>query len=216
MNDAAPLKGLTMAVLPLNPARLVAPVMAASINHLLRSADWARERLRGFAGSTVCLATPPLSSAAFILQPDGTLAAAEANAEIAATVTVSPPVLFRLVILRDETARSEVNVNGDAALASALTSVFTGLRWDVEEDLSRIVGDMAAHRMVETGAQLWQWQARAAGSLAGSIGEYLTHERSILASREAVSEFVEAVDALRDDTDRLEKRIERLEQARGA
>jgi ubiquinone biosynthesis protein UbiJ len=204
-----------MPVLPLTPAQFVAPFFAASINHLLRGADWARERLRDFAGNSVRFTVPPLSSATFTLQPDGTLLEAAADAEIGATVTVSPSVLFRLVMLGDEGARAQVDVGGDAALASALTSVFAGLRWDVEEDLSRIVGDIAAHRIVQTGSQMWKWQARAMDSLAGSFGEYLTYERNVLASRQGVSDFVAAVDTIRADTDRLEKRIERLAQGRG-
>jgi ubiquinone biosynthesis accessory factor UbiJ len=204
-----------MAMLPFPTAQVIAPVVAATVNHLLRTAEWARERLREFAGNSVCFVVPPVSSAAFTLQPDGTLVAASADADIAATVTVKPTVLFRLVMLREEAARSEVEVTGDAALASALTGVFSALRWDVEEDLSRIVGDIAAHRIVQTGTQLWEWQARATASLAQSFAEYSTYERGLIASRQTLRHFIEAVDTLRDDTDRLEKRIERLSQARG-
>ena len=87
------------------------------------------------------------------------------------------------------------------------------MRWDLEEDLSRIVGDVVAHRLTQTGAALLAWHAVAASNLAQSLAEYWTEEQPLIASRAAVREFVEAVDALRDDAQRLEKRIERLSSA---
>jgi ubiquinone biosynthesis protein UbiJ len=87
------------------------------------------------------------------------------------------------------------------------------VRWDLEEDLSRIVGDVVAHRLTQTGAALLAWHAVAASNLAQSLAEYWTEEQPLIASRAAVREFVEAVDALRDDAQRLEKRIERLSSA---
>jgi ubiquinone biosynthesis protein UbiJ len=107
-----------------------------------------------------------------------------------------------------------VDVEGDTALASALTGVLTGLRWDVEEDLSRIVGDLAAHRLTRAGSALLAWQARAASNLAQALAEYWTEEQPLLARSQSLREFVDAVDALRDDADRLEQRIERLKPSR--
>ena len=51
---------------------------------------------------------------------------------------------------------------------------------------------------------------RTATNLAQSLAEYWTEERPVIAGSEAVREFVQAVDVLRDDTERLEKRVERL------
>ena len=40
-------------------------------------------------------------------------------------------------------------VAGDAALAREILYIAQNLKWDVEEDLSRVFGDVAAHRMVD-------------------------------------------------------------------
>ncbi len=182
---------------------------AAAINHLLRDADWARERLIPFAGCSVRFEIPPVS-AAFTVAADGRLLPAGAQTEPATVVRFTAPTLIRLVWLHDESARQDVQVDGDTALASALTSVLSGLRWDIEEDLSQIVGDVAAHRLTQAGSDLLAWQANAASNLAHALAEYWTAEQPLLVSHEALREFVQAVDALRDDAQRLEKRIERL------
>jgi ubiquinone biosynthesis accessory factor UbiJ len=184
---------------------------AAAINHLLRDAGWARERLLPFAAHSVRFELASLS-ASFTIAADGRLLPAASDVEPAAVVRLTAPALFRLA-RRDESARQEIEVGGDAALASALVGVLANLRWDVEEDLSRVVGDIAARRLTRSAAALLAWQAKAASNLAQSLAEYWTEEQPLIASRDAVRGFIEAVDALRDDVERLDKRIERLSRA---
>lgn len=182
---------------------------AAAINHLLQGAGWARERLIPFAGASVRFLLLPFS-ATFSIADDGTLQPAANGTEPAAVIKLTPALAARLILLKDESARSEVEVEGDAALAAALTRILGTLSWDVEEDLSRVVGDVAAHRIARGGRAFLDWQAAVAANLARSVGEYLTEERPAVASREALDAFAQAVDELRDDVERLEKRIQRL------
>jgi ubiquinone biosynthesis protein UbiJ len=182
---------------------------AVALNHLLRDAEWARAQLIPFTGRIVRFEVAPLA-VAFVIESDGRLAAAPLESEAAALVQASGPTLVRLVWLRDESARQDVRVTGDTALASALTGVLSAMHWDVEEDLSRVIGDVAAHRVAQAGSSFLAWQGRTATNLAQSLAEYWTEERPVIAGSEAVREFVQAVDVLRDDTERLEKRVERL------
>jgi ubiquinone biosynthesis accessory factor UbiJ len=182
---------------------------ASGINHLLRGADWARERLQPFAGASVRFVVPPVN-ATFSIAEDGMLLTAAQEIEPDATIKLTPPLAFRLIVLKDESARAEVEVDGDAALAAALTRVLNTLRWDAEEDLSRVIGDIAAHRAVRAGQAFVDWQRATAANLARAVGEYVTEEQPVIAGREALHAFAQAVDELRDDTERLDKRIERL------
>jgi ubiquinone biosynthesis protein UbiJ len=185
---------------------------AAAINHLLQGAAWARERMVPFAGASVRFHLPP-ASATFSIGEDGTLQPAASGVEPAAIIRLTPALALRLALLKDESARAEVEVEGDAALAAALTRILGALSWDVEEDLSRMVGDVAAHRIGLAGRALLDWQAALAANVARSVGEYLTEERAVVPGREALHVFAAAVDELRDDTQRLEKRIQRLASA---
>jgi ubiquinone biosynthesis protein UbiJ len=192
---------------------MLEPLTAAALNHLLHDAAWARARLAPFHGATIRVVVPPMIST-FSVAADGTLRA-DSDAQPAATITLSPAVAFRLLVAKDETARAEVDVQGDAALAGALTRVLAALEWDAEEDLSRVVGDVAAHRMASAARSLADWHRQLAANVSRAAGEYLTEERPVVASPAALRDFAAEVDALRDDTERLGKRIERLARGRG-
>ena len=185
---------------------------AAAINHAMRDAGWARVRLRPFAGRSVRFHVPPLS-VVLRVEADGWVAPAPPETEPAAIVHVSGSALLRFAWLGDTTARQEVQIDGDGALAAAVTGVLAGLRWDVEEDLSVLVGDIAARRLVRGGAALLAWQSQVASRLARALAEYWTEEEPLIASRAALSGFAGEVDALRDDTERLSQRIDRLRRA---
>ena len=84
------------------------------------------------------------------------------------------------------------------------------LRWDVEEDLSKLVGDAMAHRMVESGKKVKNLSQAAVKDLRDSVIEYLVHERPTLVVNQELDQYKEDVRRLRDDVDRVEKRVERL------
>ncbi len=95
--------------------------------------------------------------------------------------------------------------------AQEISFLARNLDWDVEEDLSRVVGDVAAHRMVGAAREAASWGREASLRLAQGAAEYWTEEAPLIASRVKVESFVREVAELRDAAERLEKRIERLE-----
>jgi ubiquinone biosynthesis accessory factor UbiJ len=182
--------------------------VAGATNHLLRGAAWAREELRRHAGKTVRVEAAPFI---FLLTvgESGLVSAAMRDAVPAATITLTPGLALRLAV-RDEAAWSEVGITGDTDFAAAINNVARNVRWDFEEDLSRVFGDIAAHRLAETVRTLQRWRQQSAENLARSAAEYWTEERRLIASGYAVREFIKDVDALRDDVARLEKRLQYL------
>ena len=185
---------------------------AAAINHLLRSASWARDALSGHAGKTARFEVFPLVAELTVLD-SGEVAPAGANAAPAATVKLAPGLLLRLAA-RDESAWREIDIAGDTDFASAIHHVTRNLRWDVEEDLSRVFGDVAAHRMTQTGRTLRRWGEQAVENTGRAFAEYWTEEQPLIAGARDLEEFGRAVDQLRDDAARLEKRIEQLSSRR--
>ncbi len=167
----------------------------AFVNHLLRAQPWARKRLGPFSGKTVLLHALPFAIAATI-QGDGTLSAA-------------PGVLLR-ILASDPSAQAEVAATGETALASELAYVARNLRWDLEEDLSRWLGDIPAHRLARAAQQAVAWPGGSFSGLARTWLEYWTEEQPVLAKATQIRGFVREVDDLRDRTERLEKRLERL------
>ncbi len=177
-----------------------------AINRLLRQNSWALERLRPFAGKVIRVECFPLT---LLLGIGETGAAVSAPPDSAPDLTtrLSPGVMLRLAA-RDTSAWNDIAVDGDPHMATALNHIARNIRWDVEEDLSRVFGDIAAHRMVETGRKLDNWGRQGADNLARSFAEYWTEEQPLIAGRADIAQFNREVDALRDDVARVEKRIE--------
>jgi ubiquinone biosynthesis protein UbiJ len=180
----------------------------SAVNHLLGSAPLARERLAKHAGRTVRVRIGPLAPA-FTIQSTGEVTAAMGDAPRDLEVRISPFLLPRL-LAREEAAWRDVEMTGDAELAQEVSFIARNLPWDAEEDLSRFVGDIAAHRIVSAARTLDGWARDAALRTAQGAAEYWTEESPLIASRVKVEGFVREVADLRDAVDGLEKRIERL------
>lgn len=188
------------------------PLIPAPVNHVLRANSWALERLRPHAGQVICVDHSPFSIRAKVTT-SGEVADAERDAVADVTLRVSPGVMLRLMA-RDASVWNDIQVDGNPELAATLNHIARNLRWDVEEDLSRVFGDIAAHRMAETGRKIASWGQQGADNLARSLAEYWTEERPLVANRAAVEQFNREVDALRDDVARLDKRIEQFAASR--
>jgi ubiquinone biosynthesis protein UbiJ len=185
---------------------LFTPPLARAVNHLLRGAAWARERLHPFAGKAVRFNVAPF---AFTLEILGNGEVASSQLEAAATFTLTPVLAARMAAADSEAWR-EVATSGDAALAREILYLAQNLRWDYEEDLSRVFGDVVAHRVGSAARAFAGWQRASADSFARQAGAYLTEEQPLIAARPLLDQFSHDVDALRDDVARLEKRIELL------
>jgi ubiquinone biosynthesis protein UbiJ len=181
------------------------------LNRLLASEAWARERLAPFAGESVELRAPPLPALRLRIVSGGTVEAADRdeNALPDLSMTARPDLLVALA-RGEEHAMRAVAVEGDAKLAAEVLVLARHLRWDVEEDLSHLVGDVAAHRLVEAGRALAAWHLDAAQRLAAAFADFVTEEKQLLARRAHLNALGESVARLRDAVARLDKRVERL------
>jgi ubiquinone biosynthesis protein UbiJ len=124
-------------------------------------------------------------------------------------VRISPFLLPRLAA-HEEGAYREVEMQGDAELAQEISFLARHLTWDVEEDLSRVVGDIAAHRLVGGARALRGFGREAVLRTAQGAAEYWTEESPLIASRVKVEGFIRDVAELRDAVERLGKRIDRI------
>jgi ubiquinone biosynthesis protein UbiJ len=132
----------------------LAQTALSALNHVLRQQSWARDRLRAHAGRSVRVVVEsplgPVSAGARIAE-DGTLEIAAVDAPtVTLTLTPSADALFGLLRDGPRGLTGALKVDGDVMVAAAVGEVAQHLRWDVEEDLSRVFGDRVAHRMGET------------------------------------------------------------------
>ena len=180
-----------------------------ALNHLIKAETWASDRLKPFAGQCVEFRARPLPDLRLKILDTGLLQSAAQEGESNLVVTIKPGALPAFALGEDALLR-EIGIEGSAELAATVQQLFRNLRWDMENDLSRVFGDAIAHRMVENGRQFAAWNREAAERLAQNFAEYWTEEQPLLARPAEVRRFIADVDGLRDDLARLEKRIELL------
>jgi ubiquinone biosynthesis protein UbiJ len=188
----------------------------AAVNHLLEGEAWARAKLESHAGKSVLIKVSDLDFR-FQIQPSGLITALEPDPARDHSLTISlPPAALLAMVQGKDGALKNVDIHGDAELAQAVLFLVSNLRWDAEEDLSRLIGDIAAHRIVADARALLTWERDARSRLAASAGEYLTTEAEILAAAAPIADFGAEVDRLRDDATRLQQRVAALAAKRSA
>ena len=133
------------------------------------------------------------------------------DGDVDASVQGSPTALLALSRSTKGLFSGEVKLEGDLEVARAVRTLLASLDIDWEEQLSKVSGDTIAH-------QLGRFHRRFFTTLSGTVtdlrrdsSDYLTEETAILTNPQYMSSFLDAVDDLRDDTERLDARVRVLE-----
>ncbi len=103
-----------------------------------------------------------------------------------------------------------VEMAGDTHLGRQVQQILDGLDIDWEEQLSRLTGDVVAHQIGNVVRGLAQWGLDTAKTLGRDVAEYLQEESRDLVVKTELTPFLDQVDTLRSDVDRLAQRIARL------
>ena len=77
-------------------------------------------------------------------------------------------------------AMRSVKLDGDAEFAQVVLEVAQNLKWEFEEDLSKWIGDILAHRVTASARHLADGAQRAHRNVAQSVAEYLIDEQEEL------------------------------------
>ena len=142
------------------------------------------------------------------------LAAPPDSAAADATITGSAVALLQLARAggKDAGSSASVEVRGDAEIANSYRRLFALARPDLEEEMSRLIGDFPARRLSQVAAKGLAWLRKARRTAGDNVAEYLQEESRDLVNRAELEEFLQAVDGLRDTADRAEARLARLER----
>ena len=107
--------------------------------------------------------------------------------------------------------RGDVSIVGDAEVAQQFRELAMLLKPDVEEELSRLIGDTPAHQALRLVRMATGFGRRAARTGVRNVAEYLAHERRDLVPSAEAEDFYRGVERLREDLDRLEARANHLD-----
>ena len=187
---------------------MLKPLATRFLQHLTNQNNWSREYLLPFAGKVVQFDIAFVKTNLLILE-DGSLTIAGETHAPEANIHADPSLILR-ILAGDESAKTQIKIDGDVHFAAELGKVLQHMRWDVEEDLSKFVGDIAANKTVSAGKKVFAEAKKQTINVAEMLSEFWQEEKPILTKKRHIAQFNADVDTLRSDVARFEKRLEKL------
>ena len=184
------------------------PLITKFLQHITNQNNWSRPYLTPFSGKTVQFDFVLLKANLLILE-DGSLSLGGDTAQADATIHIPPSLALRLLV-KDEAAKMFIKIDGDTHLATEFSKVLQNIRWDIEEDLSHVTGDIAAFKIGELSKKAFAEMKQQSFNAAEMLSEFWQEEKPILAKKRHVEQFNADVDTLKSDVARLEKRFAKL------
>lgn len=184
------------------------------LNRNIREITPARKIAAELSGSTVAIRVRDTALAMyFVFDQDVVALKTEYADEPDVAITGSLLTLARMIQGGGEAAirNGDVELTGDAATAQRFQKLLDFAQPDLEEELSRFIGDVAAHRIAEVARGVGNWAREVRKTMGGNMREYLQEESRELPTRYEVDRFSDQVGVLRDDVERLAARLQRLE-----
>jgi ubiquinone biosynthesis protein UbiJ len=198
----------------MNPLEAALRPIASVLNRNIRSTTPARELCEKLDGSVIAVRVRNTALATwFLVHGDCLELTTACDAEPDVVISGSLLTLARMSgqsgvsALRD----GSLELTGDPHIADRFQRLLSFAKPDIEEELSSVIGDATAHKLGELARGVGQWGRDARSTMGANIREYLQEESRDAPSRYEVERFVSDVNTLRDDVERLEARINRLQ-----
>ena len=191
---------------------MLKPIITRFLQHICSQNQWSKPYLVPFTGYTIQFNFILIKANIQILE-DGSLAIAGENSGETSMPEASiylPPSLALRIMAGDAAAKMQIKVQGDTHFATEFSKVLQNMRWDVEEDLSRFTGDIAAYKIGNASKQILVTAKTQTIQAAEMLTEYWQEEKNMLAKKRHVESFNANVDDLVGDVARCEKRLQKL------
>jgi len=137
------------------------------------------------------------------------------DGEVDTTLRGSPLSLFKMGLVSNAAnmlLRGEVEITGDTRLGHQFKNVFSQMEIDWTEPLAELLGDSLAYQVHQSSKKFGRWGKDSIESVSTSLSEYLQEESRDVVTDTELEIFNEAVDKIRNDVDRLQAKINSLQQ----
>lgn len=143
---------------------------------------------------------------------------ADIDSPASATLRAAPSDLVKLARAGGVRATKDTHaeISGDLEVAESFGTLLRLARPDLEEELAKWIGDLAARRAGRAAESASEWLARAAAAFRMNVAEYLQEESRALPATLEARAFYADVERLRDAVDRAAVRLAKLERQRDA
>ncbi len=142
---------------------------------------------------------------------EGITLASEYEGKADVAIKGRPSALLGM-ITAEKIGAGEIEINGNVGLAQQFQSILKNMDVDWEEYLSHFVGDITAHNVGNFLRGVSRFAMATGKTIGLDISEYLRYEKEALLDKLELDEFIQTVDKLRNDVERMQKRVERLEK----
>lgn len=172
-------------------------------NHLLNQNDWMQTRLKPYAGMVIEFEIDTFSLKLRV-NNEGQLIISEPETTSDAYIHMTIKSLIQLIT---QNKRNGITVKGNLDLANDFSKVIELIEWDMEEDLSKFIGDIPATELTKISKNLFRQTKNNIRNLAENFIEYWQEENKILSKNDDLEIFNDHVDRLEEDVDRVEAKI---------
>jgi len=196
-------------------ASTLAAALESALELYLRQDPDAARRAGALQGKVIALSITGTGLTLYFLPAaNGVQVLSRYEGPVDTRLSGSPLGFARLALDRREDAlfQGAVQIEGDTDTGQMFQELLSDTDWDWEEQLSRVTGDVLAHRAGELARHARHFFEASRETLFQDSSEYLQEESRLLPTRIEVAYFLGDVDRLRDDVERLQARVQRLIQ----
>ena len=173
------------------------------LDHLLSQNDWMQSKLVDHKNKIILI---EISDLKLILKvgENGLLHSLSEAEKFDCIIKLTVNSLISQLINNNN---SNISIEGDLELANQVAQVLKKIEWDIEEDLSKYIGDIPAIQTTKILKKVVARGQKNIGNITGALLEYWQEENKILTKKINVEIFNSEVDKIVEDTERLEARI---------
>jgi ubiquinone biosynthesis protein UbiJ len=182
---------------------LIQKIKKIILDHLLSQNDWMQSKLVDHKNKIIIII---ISDLKLILKVDenGLLHSLNEAEKFDCIIKLTVNSFISQLINNNN---SNISIEGDLELANQVAQVLKKIEWDIEEDLSKYIGDIPAIKTTKILKKVVTKGQKNIGNITGALLEYWQEENKILTKKRNVEIFNSEVDKIVEDTERLEARI---------
>jgi ubiquinone biosynthesis protein UbiJ len=184
------------------------------INHVLDHKIRIREQLKFYSGQTVRIQILPIIEFTLCITAEGKFHPTDNHHKIDATLSIPSWKLPQLLIPNNN-APGVIKVSGNQTLGNEIINFIqqVNIEYFLAHELSKIIGDIPAHRVMQSNHLLHQWHQKNCKRITQSFFEFCTEEKNLFIKKSAdFNGFTQEISALKNSIDQVELSINQLLQ----
>jgi len=187
---------------------LIRKIEKILIDHLLSQNDWMQTSLIDHQHKIIAIEISGLKII-FKVSENGLLQSIDESENFDCIIKLTVNDFINQLV---NNKNGNISIEGDLELANKVSQVLKKIEWDVEEDLSKYIGDIPAIHSTKIIKKVITSGKKNMVNIAGALLEYWQEESQILTKKNDVENFNSEVDKIVEDTERLEAKMNMVMQ----